>query len=60
MDVFENDLEIPKQLFTLDNAVCSQHAAITTRESSIGMSKLVVDNLEAFFSNKPLVSPFMD
>ncbi|XP_038877516.1 glyoxylate/hydroxypyruvate reductase HPR3-like [Benincasa hispida] len=59
LDVFENEPEIPKQLFTLDNIVLSRHAAITTHESFVGMSKLVVENLEAFFSNKPLVSPYM-
>lgn len=60
LDVFENEPEIPKQLFTLDNVMLSRHVAITTYESFVGMSKLVVENLEAFFSNKPLVSPFVD
>ncbi|CAK9319016.1 unnamed protein product [Citrullus colocynthis] len=59
LDVFEIEPEIPKQLFTLHNVVLSRHAAITTHESFVGMSKLVVENLEAFFSNKPLVSPYM-
>lgn len=54
LDVFENEPEIPEQLFKLDNG------AIITHESFVGMSKLVVENMEALFSNKPLVSPFMD
>ncbi|CAK9319015.1 unnamed protein product [Citrullus colocynthis] len=59
LDVFEIEPEVPRQLFTLDNVVLSPHAAVTTHESFVGMSKLVVENLEAFFSNKPSVSPYM-
>ncbi|XP_022147257.1 glyoxylate/hydroxypyruvate reductase HPR3-like [Momordica charantia] len=57
LDVFENEPEIPEQLFTLDNVVLSPHVAVTTHETFLRLSKLMVDNLEAFFSNRPLVSP---
>ncbi|XP_022159358.1 glyoxylate/hydroxypyruvate reductase HPR3-like [Momordica charantia] len=60
LDVFENEPEIPEELFGVDNVVLSPHVAVITHESMKGLCKLVVDNLEAFFSNKPLVSPFMD
>ncbi|XP_038885023.1 glyoxylate/hydroxypyruvate reductase HPR3-like [Benincasa hispida] len=60
LDVFEDEPEIPKQLFNLDNVVLSPHVAVTTTESIVGLTKLAVENLEEFFSNKPLVSPFLD
>ncbi|XP_022147048.1 glyoxylate/hydroxypyruvate reductase HPR3-like [Momordica charantia] len=60
LDVFENEPEIPEQLFTLDNVVLSPHVAVTTKESMEGLVKLATDNLEALFANKPLVSPFVD
>ncbi|KGN56571.1 glyoxylate/hydroxypyruvate reductase HPR3 [Cucumis sativus] len=59
LDVFEFEPEIPKQLFTLDNVVLSPHTAVTTHESFVGIAKLAVENLEAFFSNKPLLSPYV-
>ncbi|XP_038896632.1 glyoxylate/hydroxypyruvate reductase HPR3-like [Benincasa hispida] len=58
LDVFENEPEIPEELFSLDNVVLSPHVAVMTHETLVDLSKLVVDNLEAFFSNKPLVSLF--
>ncbi|KGN56573.1 glyoxylate/hydroxypyruvate reductase HPR3 [Cucumis sativus] len=60
LDVFEDEPEIPKQLFNLDNVVLSPHVAVTTTESIAGLIELALENLEAFFSNKPLVSPFLD
>ncbi|CAK9319011.1 unnamed protein product [Citrullus colocynthis] len=60
LDVFEDEPEIPKQLFNLDNVVLSPHVAVTTTESIVILTELAVENLEAFFSNKPLVSPFLD
>ncbi|KAA0049006.1 hypothetical protein IC582_012304 [Cucumis melo] len=58
LDVFENEPEIPEELFNFDNVVLSPHVAVMTHETLVGLSRLVVDNLEALFSNKPLVSPF--
>ena len=60
LDVFENEPNVPEELFNLDNVVLSPHAAVMTYESKVELSKLVVNNLEAFFSNKPLVSPVVD
>ncbi|KAG6597183.1 Glyoxylate/hydroxypyruvate reductase HPR3, partial [Cucurbita argyrosperma subsp. sororia] len=60
LDVFENDPEIPKELFNLDNVVLSPHVAVLTTESMVGLTQLALGNLEAFFSNKPLVSPYVD
>jgi hydroxypyruvate reductase 2 len=57
LDVFENEPHVPKELFSLDNVVLSPHAAVLTSESVISIGQLVEQNLEAFFSNKPLITP---
>jgi hydroxypyruvate reductase 2 len=57
LDVFENEPNIPTQLLTLDNVVLSPHRAVHTPESLAAMCELVKGNFEAFFSNKPLLSP---
>lgn len=58
LDVFENEPDVPKQLFALDNVVLSPHSAVFTPESFKDVCELAVANLEAFFSNKPLLTPF--
>ncbi|KAI9182273.1 hypothetical protein LWI28_023778 [Acer negundo] len=60
LDVFENEPEVPKELFDLENVVLSPHRAIFTPESLKIVCELAVKNLEAFFSDKPLLSPFID
>ncbi|KAK4752292.1 hypothetical protein SAY87_021090 [Trapa incisa] len=57
LDVFENEPHFPQDLIGLDNVVLSPHCAAFTPESFFNMCQLVVGNLEAFFSNKPLLSP---
>lgn len=48
LDVFENEPEVPKELFTLDNVVLSPHKAILTPLEAL--RELVTGNLKAFFS----------
>ncbi|XP_021825550.1 glyoxylate/hydroxypyruvate reductase HPR3-like [Prunus avium] len=60
LDVFENEPHVPEELFALDNVVLSPHNAAFTPESVESSSRIVIANLEAFFSNEPLVTPFMD
>ncbi|XP_058745608.1 glyoxylate/hydroxypyruvate reductase HPR3-like [Vicia villosa] len=57
LDVFENEPHVPKEFFFLDNVVLSPHAGVLTSESFNGISKVVEQNLEAFFSNRPLITP---
>ncbi|GAU40930.1 hypothetical protein TSUD_348670 [Trifolium subterraneum] len=57
LDVFENEPHVPKEFFSLDNVVLSPHKGALTSESLIGICQLVEQNLEAFFSNKPLITP---
>lgn len=57
LDVFENGTEVPKELFLMENVVLSPHKAVHTTESITDLKNLVIGNLEAFFANKPLISP---
>lgn len=59
LDVFENEPSVPKELFDLDNVVLSPHLAVFTSESSKALCDIMIGNLEAFFSDKPLLSPVM-
>ncbi|KAF5732984.1 glyoxylate/hydroxypyruvate reductase HPR3-like [Tripterygium wilfordii] len=60
LDVFENEPDVPKELFALDNVVMTPHNAVLTPESLKDVAKHAVGNLEAFFANRPLLSPYMD
>lgn len=60
LDVFENEPHVPRELLTMDNVVLSPHRAVRTPESLTAMCEHVKGNLEAFFSNKPLLSPVMN
>ncbi|KAK0581575.1 hypothetical protein LWI29_015317 [Acer saccharum] len=60
LDVFENEPNVPQELFAMDNVVMSPHNAVFTTESFMALCELVVGNLEAFFTNKPLLSPVID
>ncbi|GAA0152175.1 hypothetical protein Leryth_001932 [Lithospermum erythrorhizon] len=57
LDVFENEPEVPEQLFDLDNVVLLPHVGSGTVETRNAMADLVVGNLEAHFLNKPLLTP---
>ncbi|KAK7292544.1 hypothetical protein RJT34_15395 [Clitoria ternatea] len=57
LDVFEDEPHVPKELLTMNNVVLSPHCATFTAESLMNMCELVEGNLEAFFSNKPLITP---
>ncbi|AED93788.1 putative oxidoreductase [Arabidopsis thaliana] len=50
---------VPKELFELDNVVFSPHCAFMTLEGLEELGKVVVGNIEAFFSNKPLLTPVL-
>ncbi|CAI9101642.1 OLC1v1039012C1 [Oldenlandia corymbosa var. corymbosa] len=57
LDVFEDEPNVPSELCGLDNVVLSPHYAALTEESFREMYELIVSNLEAFFSDQPLISP---
>ncbi|XP_076908260.1 glyoxylate/hydroxypyruvate reductase HPR3-like [Bidens hawaiensis] len=55
LDVFENEPDVPEELFELDNVVMTPHHAVMTEESTRDLYELAAGNLDAFFSNKPLM-----
>lgn len=57
LDVYENEPEVPEKLFGLDNVVLLPHVGSGTVETRNAMADLVVRNLEAHFSKKPLLTP---
>ncbi|KAG1354765.1 Glyoxylate/hydroxypyruvate reductase HPR3 [Cocos nucifera] len=60
LDVFENEPAVPQELFHVDNVVLSHHKAVFTPESFQGVLEVVMGNLEAFFSDRPLLSPISE
>ncbi|XP_057967251.1 hydroxyphenylpyruvate reductase-like [Malania oleifera] len=57
LDVFENEPEVPEELFSLENVVLVPHVGSDTLETCKAMADLVIGNLEAHFQNKPLLTP---
>ncbi|KAK9060491.1 hypothetical protein SSX86_021195 [Deinandra increscens subsp. villosa] len=57
LDVFEHEPHVPEELFRLDNVVLLPHVGSGTVETRNAMADLVVGNLEAHFSKKPLLTP---
>ncbi|XP_043718065.1 glyoxylate/hydroxypyruvate reductase HPR3-like [Telopea speciosissima] len=60
LDVFENEPNVPEELRTSDNVVLSPHSAVWTPEAFLSLHECLLANLEAFFSDKPLVSEVKD
>lgn len=57
LDVYEKEPEVPEQLFGLENVVLLPHVGSGTVETRNVMADLVVENLEAHFLKKPLLTP---
>lgn len=57
LDVFEHEPNVPVALMGRDDVVLLPHIASSTRETRGRMSQLVIENLEAWFAGKPLVTP---
>lgn len=57
LDVFEDEPEVSEKLFGLGNVVLLPHVGSSTVETENAMADLVVANLEAYFSKKPLLTP---
>ena len=54
LDVYEGEPAVPEEFLSLNNIVLLPHLGSATRETRIAMGMRVIDNLEAFFANKPL------
>lgn len=57
LDVFSEEPQVPEALFHRNNVVLTPHMASATWSTRRAMSQLVVDNVEAFFTGRPLVTP---
>ncbi len=57
LDVFADEPHIPEALLALQNVVLIPHMGSATVETRTAMGQLVVDNLDAFFAGRPLVTP---
>lgn len=59
LDVFENEPDVPEELFRLQNVVLLSHVGSDTVETCQAMADLVFANLVAHFSNKPIPTPLL-
>ena len=57
LDVYVNEPKVPEELIALPNVVLTPHIGSATFETRAAMGKLVIDNLEAFFNGRPLLTP---
>lgn len=56
LDVFAAEPKVPEALFKLDNVVLQPHVSSGTVTTRNAMGQLVVDNLEAWFAGRPLLT----
>jgi lactate dehydrogenase-like 2-hydroxyacid dehydrogenase len=56
---FASEPNIPEPLKSMPNVVLQPHHASGTVETRAAMGKLVLENLEAHFSGKPLLTPLV-
>jgi lactate dehydrogenase-like 2-hydroxyacid dehydrogenase len=57
LDVFADEPHVPPALMAMDNVVLLPHVGSATQETRAAMGQLVLDNLAAHFSGKPLLTP---
>ncbi|SEM66274.1 Lactate dehydrogenase [Loktanella fryxellensis] len=57
LDVFASEPHVDPRLTALDNVTLYPHHASGTATSRDAMAQMAVDNLDAHFANRPLVSP---
>src|SRR5450830_1716870 len=56
LDVFEDEPRVPEALRQMEQVVLLPHVASGTHETRQAMADRVIENLEAFFAGRPLVS----
>jgi lactate dehydrogenase-like 2-hydroxyacid dehydrogenase len=57
LDVFVNEPHVPPELIAMDNVVLFPHLGSASEYTRRAMDQLVVDNLLAWFSGKPPLTP---
>src|SRR5690606_6468726 len=57
LDVFAKEPHVPEALLGMDNVVLQPHQGSASEETRAAMGRLVLDNLEAHFAGRPLLTP---
>lgn len=57
LDVFENEPKVPDALKSMNNVVLMPHVGSATTETRKAMFDVVMQNLQAFFAGKALLTP---
>ena len=57
LDVFAKEPQVPDALLGLDNVVLQPHQGSASEETRGAMGRLMLDNLAAHFSGRPLLTP---
>jgi hydroxypyruvate reductase len=57
LDVYENEPNVPDRLKALDNIVLTPHMAALSIAAQEAQQQLMLDNLEAFFAGRPVLTP---
>ena len=57
LDVFTSEPHVPEALFKMPQVVLQPHIGSATLQTRISMGQLVVDNVDAYFAKKPLLTP---
>jgi len=57
LDVFASEPRVPEALLRLDNVVFQPHQGSASEETRAAMGRLVLDNLEAHFAGRTLLTP---
>jgi lactate dehydrogenase-like 2-hydroxyacid dehydrogenase len=60
LDVFENEPQVVQELWNMENVVLLPHTASTTWATVKVAVELIISNLDAHFSGKPLLTPCVD
>ena len=56
LDVYENEPNVPKEMFEMENVVLTPHQGIFTPEALSDVIQICIANFEAFFADKPLLT----
>ena len=57
LDVFTCEPHVPEALFKMPQVVLQPHIGSATLQTRIAMGQLVVDNVDAYYAKKPLLTP---
>ena len=57
LDVFASEPHVPEALFKMPQVVLQPHIGSATLQTRIAMGQLVVDNVDAYYAKKPLLTP---